>query len=66
MFSIIVAQVLKMFVIIVAGFTISKVKLVNHEGNAGLSNLLLFVVNPLMIFNSFMSLWSISAVRFDT
>ena len=54
MFSIIVAQVLKMFVIIVAGFAISKVKLVSHEGNAGLSNLLLFVVNPLMIFNSFM------------
>ena len=37
MFSIIVAQVLKMFVILVAGFAVSKVKLINHEGNTGLS-----------------------------
>ena len=54
MFTIILGQVLKMCLIMAIGFFISRIGLITHEGNAGLSNLLLLVVNPLLLFQSFM------------
>ena len=54
MFTLILGQVLKMLVILVVGFIIFRIRLIDHAGNAALSNLLLLVVNPMMIFQSFM------------
>ena len=54
LFAIILGQVLKMCLIMAVGFLISRIGLITHEGNKGLSNLLLLVVNPLMLFQSFM------------
>lgn len=54
MFTIIIGQVLTMCLILVVGYIMFRVKLINHEGNTALSNLLLLVVNPMMLFQSFM------------
>ena len=55
MFLITLGQIAKMTLILILGFCISKTGLISHEGNKGLSNLLLMVVNPLMVFESFLT-----------
>ena len=54
MFAIVLEQILKMFVILIVGFIISRIRLIDHKGNVCLSNLLLLVVNPMLLFNSYM------------
>ena len=63
MFSIILSQVLRMGLILVVGYVIFRMKLITHEGNVCLSNLLLLVVNPLMIFQSFMVAYTPARMR---
>ena len=54
MFIIITNQVCKMLLMLIVGFICSKAGIVSHEGSKSLSGLLLMVVNPLMIFQSFL------------
>ena len=54
MFIIISNQIMKMFLILILGFICFRIKLIDHQGNKTLSNLLLMVVNPLLIFDSFL------------
>lgn len=42
-----------MFLIMVLGFLCFKLKIINHETNKKLSDFLLLIVNPLLIFNSY-------------
>lgn len=46
-------QVLVMFLIMILGFLCYKIKIINHETNKKLSDFLLLIVNPLLIFNSY-------------
>lgn len=46
-------QILVMFLIMVLGFLCFKLKIINHETNKKLSDFLLLIVNPLLIFNSY-------------
>ena len=63
MFSITALQLLKMFFLVIAGFISFRAGLVTHEGNKSLSNLLLYVVNPMMIINSFATDYSSELMR---
>ena len=54
MFITIATQVLKMALLMMTGVICAKCGLVSEEGNKTLSNLLLMVINPLMIFHSFL------------
>lgn len=53
MFLILFNQILKMFLIILVGFICFRTKLIDKQGNKTLSNLLLMIVNPCVIVNSF-------------
>lgn len=53
MFTITSLQLLKMFLLVITGFIAFRSGLITHEGNKSLSNLLLYIVNPMMIINSF-------------
>ena len=53
MFSIILVQIIKMFFLMILGFIAFRTHLVDHEGSRTLSNLLLYLVNPLIILNAF-------------
>ena len=53
MFLIISNQIIKMCLLLIAGFICFKTGIVDHRGNKTLSNLLLLVINPIMIINSF-------------
>lgn len=46
-------QILIMFLIMLLGFFCYKIKIINHETNRKLSDFLLLIVNPLLIFNSY-------------
>ncbi len=46
-------QILIMFLIMLLGFFCYKIKILNHETNRKLSDFLLLIVNPLLIFNSY-------------
>ncbi|SHO53358.1 AEC family transporter [Anaerocolumna xylanovorans] len=46
-------QILVMFLIMILGFLCYKIKIINHETNKKLSDFLLLIVNPLLIFNSY-------------
>lgn len=46
-------QILVMFLIMILGFLCYKLKIINHETNKKLSDFLLLIVNPLLIFNSY-------------
>lgn len=46
-------QILIMFLIMLLGFFCYKIKIINHETNKKLSDFLLLIVNPLLIFNSY-------------
>lgn len=46
-------QILIMFLIMVLGFFCYKIKIINQETNKKLSDFLLLIVNPLLIFNSY-------------
>lgn len=46
-------QILVMFLIMVLGFLCFKIKIINQETNKKLSDFLLLIVNPLLIFNSY-------------
>lgn len=46
-------QILVMFLIMMLGFFCFKIKIINHETNKKLSDFLLLIVNPLLIFNSY-------------
>ncbi len=46
-------QILIMFLIMLLGFFCYKIKVINHETNRKLSDFLLLIVNPLLIFNSY-------------
>lgn len=53
MHIIIFQQIQVMLIIMIVGVICYKTKLITKEGNKGLSNLLLFVINPIMVFMSF-------------
>ena len=53
MFLIVSRQIAKMAIIILVGIACQKTGLVTREGNKTLSNLLLLVINPLLIVESF-------------
>ncbi len=53
MFVIISRQLVKMFLLMMVGVVCRKSNLVNHEGNKVLSNVLLLVINPMLIIDSF-------------
>ncbi|MFV0528755.1 MAG: AEC family transporter [Lachnospiraceae bacterium] len=53
MVQIVVQRILMMLLIIVIGFIACKVKLLSKEGGKQLSNLLMYIVNPLLILLSF-------------
>lgn len=46
-------QILVMFIIIIIGFACYKVKLIDRTTNKGLSNILLMLVSPVLIFHSY-------------
>ena len=48
-------QVFELFILILCGVVIGKIKMVNEEGKGMLSNLLIYFVVPFMIINSYMS-----------
>lgn len=48
------SQVAILFVMIAIGFISSKTKLINEKSNEGLINLLLYVITPCLIINSFL------------
>ena len=53
MFLIISNQIIKMCLLLIAGFICFKTGIVDHRGNKTLSNLLLLVINPIMIINRY-------------
>ena len=53
MFFIISNQIIKMCLLMIVGFLCFRVGIVDHKGNKTLSNLLLLVINPVLIINSF-------------
>lgn len=63
MFTIISNQIMKMFLILILGFFCYRIKLIDHQGNKTLSNLLLMVVNPLLIFDSFLQKFTPEILR---
>lgn len=46
-------QILVMFIIILVGVFCSKIKMISNETNKTLSNIVLMLINPLVIFNSY-------------
>ena len=46
-------QVFELFILILCGVVIGKIKMVNEEGKGMLSNLLIYFVVPFMIINSY-------------
>lgn len=52
-FNIVLNQVIILFVILVVGFVAGKAKIMDETATNRLSDLLLFVTSPLMVFNSF-------------
>ena len=48
-------QVFELFILILCGVVIGKIKMVNEEGKGMLSNFLIYFVVPFMIINSYMS-----------
>lgn len=50
---ILLRQIITMFIIIVIGVIVCKAKLITERGNKDLSNLLLFMVNPILIVLSY-------------
>lgn len=56
MFKIIAGQSLIMFLLILVGVTVFRTHLADHQGSKTLSNILLMVVNPFVILNSFLSI----------
>ncbi len=55
MFQIVANQMVIMFILIMVGYMIRKVKLIDHNGSKTLSNILLLLVNPVVILNSFLT-----------
>ena len=53
MFTLTLFQVIKMCLMLLVGFICYKRKIVSEEGNRSLSNILLLIINPLLIFQSF-------------
>lgn len=52
-FGIILNQVIILFVILIIGFVAGKFKIIDSSGTKKLSEVLLFVTSPMMVFNSF-------------
>ena len=46
-------KIIAMFIILIIGVLCYKLKFISIEGNKSLSSVLLFVVNPVIIFMSF-------------
>lgn len=64
MFLIVANQMVIMFILIMIGFMIRRVKLIDHDGSKTLSNVLLLLVNPVLIMNSFLTVeYDVSKVR---
>ena len=55
MFLIVANQMIIMFILLMIGFMIRRVKLIDHGGSKTLSNILLLLVNPILIMNSFLT-----------
>ena len=53
MFLIVANQMVVMFIMILVGCLIRKINLIDHDGSRTISNLLLLVVNPCVLLNSF-------------
>lgn len=53
MTSIILKQIIAMLVIMIVGVIVKKCKIITDQGNKELSNLLLLIVNPIVIFLAF-------------
>lgn len=56
MFLLVANQMAIMFILIVIGFFIRKKGIVDHEGSKVMSDLLLLVINPMLVLNSFLTL----------
>ncbi|MEG0895102.1 MAG: AEC family transporter [Oscillospiraceae bacterium] len=54
MSKIIFNQAIIMFILIALGAFCYKIKLINNDGNKQLTNLLLYIVNPVIVFNSYL------------
>ena len=64
MFLIVANQMVIMCILIMIGFMIRRVKLIDHDGSKTLSNVLLLLVNPVLIMNSFLTVeYDVSKVR---
>ncbi len=64
MFLIVANQMVVMFILIMVGYLIRRVNLVDHAGSKTLSNVLLLLVNPVLIMNSFLTVeYDVSKVR---
>ena len=64
MFLIVANQMVIMFILIMIGFMIRRVKLIDHDGSKTLSNVLLLLVNPVLLMNSFLTVeYDVSKVR---
>lgn len=61
--AIIANKILSMFLLIVTGMICYKTKLIKRETNSSLSQLLLLVINPLMIFSSYQREFHIEQLR---
>ncbi len=55
MFLIVANQMVIMFILIMIGYVIRKTELVDHSGSKTLSSMLLLLVNPILIVNSFVT-----------
>lgn len=63
MFLIISNQIIKMFLLMMVGYICFRTKLVDHQGNKTLSDLLLMVINPFLIINAFQLEYSPDLMR---
>lgn len=63
MFTLILMQLIKMFLILILGFICYKIKLIDQKGNSALSNLLLMIVNPLLIIDCYQMEYDPALVR---
>ena len=63
MFLIISNQIVKMFLIMITGYLCYRARLVSHEGNKTLSNLLLMVINPLLVISTFQTEYTPELMR---
>ncbi len=60
---IVITQVLILFILIGVGFIAGKVRMVNDQGIRQLTNILLVIITPSLIFQSFQTAFDVSLIR---